>query len=128
MQENWPPLVYWAHQATHTRCPRRNAKIRQTLEAVQATFHTHPITKHLAPQVLEEWKVWATQRTKVFQRTSSAVEGRNGYWSPMHQHHRGLPRRRYKVWTILHNFDGRAADGTTPAARFCRQTFPFSFR
>jgi hypothetical protein len=121
------PLVYWEHQATHTRCARRKAKMRQTLEAVQATFHIHPITKHLAPQVLEEWKVWATQRTKVFQRTSSAVEGRNGYLSQMHQNHRGLPRRRYKVWTILHNFDCRAADGTTPAARFFRRTFPDLF-
>jgi Family of unknown function (DUF6399) len=121
------PLVYWDHQATHTRCARRKAKMRQTLEAVQATFHLHPITKHLAPPVLEEWKVWATQRTKVFQRTSSAVEGRNGYLSQMHQNHRGLPRRRYKVWTILHNFDCRAADGTTPAARFFRRTFPDLF-
>jgi hypothetical protein len=121
------PLVYGEHQATHTRCARRKAKIRQTLEAVQATFHTHPTTKQPAPQVLEEWKVWATQRTKVFQRTSSAVEGRHGYWSQMHQNHRGLPRRRYKVWTILHNFDCRAADGTTPAARFFRRTFPDLF-
>ena len=121
------PLVYWEHQATHPRCARRKAKIRQTLEAVQATFHTHPITQHLLPQVLEKWQVWATQRTKVFQRTSSAVEGRNGYLSQMQQNHRGLPRRRYKVWTILHNFDCRAADGTTPAARFFRRTFPDLF-
>jgi hypothetical protein len=121
------PLVYWEHQATHTRCARRKARMRQTLEAVQATLHTHPITKPLAPQVLEEWKVWAMQRTKVFQRTSSAVEGRHGSLSHMHHHHRGLPQRRDKVWTILHPFDCRAADGTTPAARFFRRTFPDLF-
>src|SRR2546430_12413283 len=92
------PLVYWEHQATHPRCARRKAKIRQTLQAVQATLHHHPITHHLLPQVLEKWQVWATQRTKVFQRTSSAVEGRNGYLSQMQQNHRGLPRRRYQVW------------------------------
>ena len=39
----------------------------------------------------------------------------------------GLPKHRYKVWTILHNFDGRAADGTTPAGRFFRRTFPDLF-
>ena len=127
MHACWLPLVDWEHQATHTRCARRKARIHQTLEAVQATFHTHPLTKQLAPQVLEAWQVWAMQRTKVFQRTSSAVEGRNGYWSPMHHNHRGLPKRRDKVWTILHNFDGRAADGTTPAARFFRRTFPDLF-
>src|SRR5712691_6281787 len=121
------PLVYWEYHAAHTRCARRKAKLRQTLEAVQATLHTHAITTQLAPRVLEAWKAWATQRTKALQRTSSAVEGRNGSLSQMHQNHRGLPRRRYKVWTIVHNFDCRAADGTTPASRFFRQTFPDCF-
>ena len=121
------PLVSWEHHVAHTRCTRRKAKLRQALEGVSATFHTHAITTQLAPRVLEEWKAWAVQRTKAFQRTSSAVEGRNGSLSHMHQNHRGLPRRRYKVWTIVHTFDCRAADGTTPAARFVRRTFPDLF-
>src|SRR3954463_16498067 len=45
----------------------------------------------------------------------------------MHHNQRGLPKRRYKVWTIIHNFDCRAVDGTTPASRFFRQTFPDLF-
>lgn len=121
------PLVYWEHQAAHTRCARRKAKIRHALEAVQASFHAHAITTQLAPRVLEDWKAWAVQRTKAFQRTSSAVEGRNGYLSHMHHSHRGLPRHRYKVWTIIHNFDCRASDGTTPASRFFRRAFPDLF-
>lgn len=121
------PLVYWEHHLAHTRCARRKAKIRSALEAVHAAFHMHPLTTQLAPGVLEEWQAWAAQRVQVFQRTSSAVEGRNGYLSQMHHNHRGLPRRRYKVWTILHNFDCRAADGTTPASRFFRRAFPDLF-
>jgi len=35
--------------------------------------------------------------------------------------------RRYHVWTVLHNVDCRAADGTTPAARFFRRAFPDLF-
>jgi hypothetical protein len=31
------------------------------------------------------------------------------------------------VWTALHNVDGRAADGTTPASRFFRRSFPDLF-
>jgi hypothetical protein len=96
-------------------------------EAVRTAFDQHVITQRLTPEVLAEWKAWALQRTKAFQRTSSAVEGRNGYLSQMHHNHRGLPRRRYKVWTILHNFDYRAVDGTTPASRFFRRTFPDLF-
>jgi hypothetical protein len=76
---------------------------------------------------LEAWQVWAAQRVRTFQRTSSAVEGRNGYLSQMHHNHRGLPPQRPKVWTALHNFDGRAADGTTPAARFFGRGFPDLF-
>ena len=77
--------------------------------------------------MLADWKAWALQRAQALQRTSSAVEGRKGYLAHMHQNHRGLPRRRYKVWAILHNFDGRAVDGTTPASRFFRRTFPDLF-
>jgi hypothetical protein len=117
-------MVYWDQQVARTRCRRWKAKMQAAREAVRAAFDRHAITQRFAPEVLAAWKAWALQRTKALQRTSSAVEGRNGYLSQMHHHHRGLPRRRYKVWTILHNFDCRALDGTTPASRFFRRTFP----
>src|SRR5207247_5089016 len=97
------------------------AKMQQAWQEVRAAFDRHAITQRLAPQVLTEWHTWATARIKTFQRTSSAVEGRNGYLSQMQHNHRGLPKRRYKVWTVLHNFDCRAPDGTTPASRFFRR-------
>jgi Family of unknown function (DUF6399)/IclR helix-turn-helix domain len=121
------PMVYWAHQEPRTRCHRRKAKIQEALKAVRAVFEQHPITQRLAPHVLAEWQAWATDRVKVFQRASSAVEGRNGVLSQMHHNQRGLPKQRYKVWTVLHNFDCQAADGTTPASRFFRRTFPDLF-
>ena len=94
---------------------------------MRAAFERHPLTLRLAPPVLAAWKAWAIDRVTSCQRTSSAVEGRNGSLSHMQQNQRGLPTQRYKVWAVLHNFDGRAADGTTPAARFFRQTFPDLF-
>jgi Family of unknown function (DUF6399) len=121
------PLVYWAHQAAHTRCARRKAEMRRLLEPVRAEFHQHVITLRMPSQVLADWQGWATQRVKAFQRTSSAVEGRNGYLSQMHHNHRGLPKQRPKVWTALHHFDCRAPDGTTPASRFFRRSFPDLF-
>ena len=121
------PLMYWQQQVSRTRCPRRKAKLLQALEAVQDAFETHPITQQLAPEVLADWQAWAAEHAKAFQRASSAVEGRNGYLSQMHHNQRGLPKRRYKVWTVLHNFDCRASDGTTPAARFFRRGFPDLF-
>jgi hypothetical protein len=126
-RESLLPLVYWEHQVAHTRCARRKAKIRQALEAAHVAFGHHALTQCLPPQALKEWHEWATDRVRTFQRASSAVEGRNGYLAQLHRNQRGLPKHRYKVWTVVHNFDGRAADGTTPACRFFRRTFPDLF-
>jgi hypothetical protein len=121
------PMVYGAHQVRRTRCRRRKASMQAAWQAAQAAFDRHTITQRLAPHVLAEWHAWATDRVKAFQRASSAVEGRNGFLSQMHHNHRGLPKQRSKVWTVLHNFDCHAADGTTPASRFFRREFPDLF-
>jgi Family of unknown function (DUF6399) len=110
-----------------TRCARRQATIRQALEAMQGALRHQALTPCRPPPARKEWHLWATQRVQAFQRPSSAVEGRNGYLAQMPHHHRGLPKQRYTVWTALHNFDCHAADGTTPAARFFRKTFPDLF-
>ena len=125
-EQLWPRR-YWQYQVSRTRCPRRKAKLVQALETVQDTFARHPITRQLAPDVLEGWKAWAAEHAKAFQRASSAVEGRNGALAQLHHNQRGLPKQRYQVWTVLHNFDCRAPDGTTPAARFFRRGFPDLF-
>jgi hypothetical protein len=127
VDEQLLPLMSWQHHVSRTRCPRRKAKLVQALEAVQDTFDKHPITQQLAPDVLEGWKAWAAEHAKAFQRASSAVEGRNGALAQLHHHQRGVPKQRYKVWTVLHTFDCRAPEGTTPAARFFRRGFPDLF-
>jgi hypothetical protein len=96
------PMVYWANQVPRTRCRQRKAKIQEALEAVRVAFEQHPITQRLAPPVLAEWQAWATDRVKAFQRTSSAVEGRNGILAQLHHNQRGLSTQRVKVWTVLH--------------------------
>ena len=121
------PLMYGQQQVARTRCPRRKAKLLQAFKAIHAAFETHPMPQQLAPGVLADWQAWAAERAKTLQRASSAVEGRNGYLSQMHHHHRGLPKRRSKVWTVVHHFDCRAPDGTTPASRFFRRAFPDLF-
>ena len=121
------PLMSWQAPLSRPRCPRRKAKLFQALEAVQDAFYTHAFTKHLAPQGLEEWRAWAAAQAQAFQRASSAVEGRHGSLSQLRHHQRGWPKHRYKGWTVRHNFDCRASDGTTPAARFFRRGFPDLF-
>jgi Family of unknown function (DUF6399)/IclR helix-turn-helix domain len=121
------PLMYWQEQLSRTRCPGQKAQIALALKVIQEAFERHPCTGRLRPEVLADWKRWAADHAKAFQRASSAVEGRNGDLSQMQHNHRGLPQCRYPVWTALHNFDCRASDGTTPASRFFRQEFPDLF-
>ena len=118
------PLMYWHEQLRRTRCSDQKAQIALVLQAVEEACDRHGCTRKLTPELLAGWKAWAAEYAKAFQRASSAVEGRNGSLSQMQHNHRGLPLRRYQVWTVLHNFDCRAADGTTPASRFFRRSFP----
>ncbi len=62
-----------------------------------------------------------------FQRTSSAVEGRNGYLSGLHHSGRGFTEQTLKVLTIIHNFDTKRDNGTTAAHRLFGQPFPDLF-
>jgi hypothetical protein len=121
------PLMYWELLVSRTRGRRRKAKMVAALQAAPAAFEAHPLTAPLAPEVVAGWKAWAAEHAKTFQRASSAVEGGNGYLSQMHHNHRGLPKRRYRVWSAIYNFDCQAADGSTPASRFFRQEFPSLF-
>ena len=121
------PLMYWHEQLRRTRCPGHKAQIALVLQAVAEAFERHPCPQKLTAEVLAGWKAWAAAHARAFQRASSAVEGRNGSLAQMQHNHRGLPARRYQVWTALHNFEGRATDGTTPASRFFRRSFPDLF-
>lgn len=121
------PLMDWQAQLRRTRHQGQKAQIGLVLQAVAEACEQHPCTRQLNPEVLAGWKAWAAEHAKAFQRASSAVEGRNGSLSQMQHNHRGLPMRRYPVWTALHTFDCRAADGTTPASRFFRRSFPDLF-
>jgi hypothetical protein len=64
----------------------------------------------------------AKELAEVFQRSSSHVEGRNGYLSLRNHQLRGLDRpRKRECLTAIHNFFLTRADGTTAAERFFGQ-------
>jgi hypothetical protein len=67
-------------------------------------------------------KQQAQELAEVFQRSSSNVEGRNGYLSLRNHQLRGLDRpRKRDCLTAVHNFFLTRADGTTAAERFFGQ-------
>lgn len=54
---------------------------------------------------------------QLFQRSSSAVEGRNGHLSLFHHGHHRLPKRKLEARTVIHNFIKVRPDETTAAER-----------
>ena len=58
------------------------------------------------------------QCAQLFQRSSSAVEGRNGHLSLFHHGHHRLPETKLAARTVIHNYMKLRPDATTAAERF----------
>jgi len=69
----------------------------------------------------EQIRAAALQCAQLFQRSSSCVEGRNGYLSLRHHGLHRLSTRKLTVLTVLHNFYIQRLDRTTAAERFFEQ-------
>jgi hypothetical protein len=86
----------------------------------------HPI-QALDAETRRHLEQIAGECADLFQRSSSCVEGRNGFLALyQHGHHRLSPRKQ-QVLTALHNFALRRPDGTTAAERFFAQAHPSLF-
>src|SRR4029450_7693753 len=76
----------------------------------------------LSPETQDQLHDEAKRLATVFQRSSSNVEGRNGYLSLRSHQLRGLDRPRKRAcFTAVHNFFLTRPDGTTAAERFFGQ-------
>ena len=67
------------------------------------------------------------EAVNLFQRASSAAEGRNGHLSLHHHSCRNIPSRRLAALTVVHNFGVANSDGETPAKRFFGAAHPSLF-
>ena len=76
------PLMYWQHQVSRTRCPRRNAKLVQALAAVQDTFDRPPITRQLASDVLEGGKRGRRSMPRPFSVPRRLSKAATALWRP----------------------------------------------
>ena len=111
------PALYWQQQTTRTKTPSLKATYQIAAQQAQAALMNHPITATLSLEQFNQWQSWAREMVTKFQRTSSPIEGRNGYLSQIHHNRRGLSTRRLQVMTVLHNFHLKRSDGTTAAQR-----------
>lgn len=71
-----------------------------------------------ATQEFIDLETLARNISLAWQRSTSSIEGRNGYLSQRHHDLRGLSEKKLACLTHLHNFYARRSDGTTAARRF----------
>lgn len=121
------PALYWQQQATRTKTPTLKGAYQTAAQQAHAALIAHPLTATLSKEQFTQWQSWAQWIVTKFQRTSSAVEGRNGYLSQIHHNRRGLSSQRLRVMTTIHNFHLRRSDGTTAAQRLFGQPSPDLF-
>ncbi len=72
----------------------------------------------LNPEELKTIEAVAKECAEVFQRSSSCVEGRNGFLALWHHSLHRLSNRKLEALTTVHNFFIKRTDGTTAAERF----------
>ena len=121
------PWVYWHQQTEKTRTSILKQSYQQAANRAHESFLANDFTKSLSLIQQQQWIDWALWMCAKFQRTSSSVEGRNGYLSALHHANRGFTEQTLKVLTIIHNFDLKRDDGTTAAQRLFGKPFPDLF-
>ena len=116
------PSYYLARVAS-TRTVTQGEPLRELAERLRTPlFEPGGALSELPPAERDRLKQEASKLAEVFQRSSSNVEGRNGYLSLRNHQLRGLdhPRKRACL-TAVHNFFLTRPDGTTAAERFFGQ-------
>ncbi len=121
------PTVYWHQQLYKTQNPKQREKYRQAWQRAAQNLQAEVYTATLPESELQRWLEWAEWMARNFHRSSSAVEGRNGYLSQMHHNGRGLTEKRLRALTVIHNYGLKRADETTAAMRLFGQAFPDLF-
>jgi hypothetical protein len=114
---------YSLERVAATRQGRDGQPLRALAERLQTPlFEPDGVLSAVPSSAQERLKHKAATLAEVFQRSSSNVEGRNGYLSLRNHALRGLanPRKRACL-TAVHNFLIQRPDGTTAAERFFGQ-------
>src|SRR5262249_43317127 len=114
---------YYLDRIVQTRTVRDGEPLRALAERLRISlFEPGGVLSALSPEAQDHLHDEAKQLAAVFQRSSSNVEGRNGYLSLRSHQLRGLdlPRKR-ECFTAIHNFFLTRPDGTTAAERFFGQ-------
>ena len=113
------PAIYLDRVAGRSSHAERRRRLRETGARLLAPLREpdHPLQALPAAERRRIEQV-AAECADLFQRSSSAVEGRNGQLALHHHHCHRLSDRKLAALTAVHNYFIRRSDGTTAAERF----------
>jgi Family of unknown function (DUF6399) len=114
---------FYLDRVAQTRTVSDGQPLRELAARLRAPlFEPGGALSEWSPEAQDQLQNDAKRLAAVFQRSSSNVEGRNGYLSLRNHQLRGLdlPRKR-ECFTTMHNFFLTRPDGTTAAERFFGQ-------
>lgn len=112
------PAIYWKLAAKKMRkAPKRNRMLQRAGDFLKAVL-ADPIWASLNDHERKTLMQAAEKCAKMFLRSTSCVEGRNGKLSSRHLNFHRLSARKMKALTVLHNFYRRDRRNKTPAEMF----------
>jgi hypothetical protein len=111
------PSMYLQKVSNRTRDLKLKKKYKKKSQRLLKTFKRKNYSKKKRDSLLRI----AEECARVFQRSSSCVEGRNAQLALRHTSVHRITDVQLQVQTILHNYTVKRKDGTTAANRFFEQ-------
>ena len=109
------PYVYWGQQIKKSKASKPLKELYKSMQkTAEEKLKKHSLTTNT---LIAAWIGWAKYICSKYQRTTSAIEGRNGMLSGYNHDTRGMTELQLKSQTVIHNFWITREDGTTAAER-----------
>jgi len=111
------PYFYYKEQLRKSKKkPWLRKHYKRVLKKSKKLLYANPLTKEC---LHDDWINWAQSMALKYQRSSSAIEGRNARLTQHYFSARGIRRSHINSLTVLHNFWIKRKDKTTAAERLC---------
>lgn len=121
MREILIPHAYLLSASQKSQTAQKRDEIKAVAENVMQRIDSIQAWQQLEDEKKNALSKISMDCASYFQRSSSCVEGRNGYLSLRHHGLHHLSDRKLKTLTVIHNYFIKRSDNTTAAERFFEQ-------
>jgi len=112
------PVIYWKQHVKKSKRKSIKSSCKKTFQLAEQSLLFNSITNFITDERLNALETWARWISTKFQRTNSAIEGRNSLLSLAYSSTRGLSKERLKSLTVISNYVINRDDKTTSSERF----------